>query len=185
MFDFLVLRNEKQFSTVFCLGVYYHIMDHYRLLTLIARQNPETIIIDSGFVRSFRNSVHVTSEGPADHYNALKKFDNQKMELVGVVSLGLLIQMAWNTGYNCRPIVWNRGDVRTKPPVQDYLSGRRFTVRLDKMEGNIDPEWRRYWHEALVALNPKFGDLLDRAKHDSVADNRIKRPLQNMQFTIF
>ena len=63
MFDFLYDYKSEKFDTVLCLGIYYHVMDHSHLL-VDCRMRPETIIIDSGFVRSFRNTVHVQTEDP-------------------------------------------------------------------------------------------------------------------------
>jgi len=184
IFDWLTANRNQPVDTILCLGVYYHIMDHYRLLTLMANTGASTIIIDSGFVRSFRNSVHVQLENPLIHPNALPKFAGQKAELAGFVSLGLMIQMAWNTGYTCRPVPWVPQEVEHKSSVPDYLAGHRFTVRLDKSEGHADPEWKSSWHAAVVALDARFAKLFDKATHDAVVDDRVRRPFQSMQFSV-
>ena len=175
---------EEPVDTVFCLGVYYHIMDHHGLLKAMAALDPETIIIDSAFVRSFRNSVHVQCEDPGAHLNALAVYPGQKAEPVGFVSLGLMIQMAWNLGYSCTPIKWDPASLEDRDCVHDYMLGRRYTLRLDKMKGHEDADWKERWREPLAALNPKFPDLLDPAKHDSICDDRVRRPFQSMEFTI-
>jgi len=184
MFDFLHLNRDKKFDTVFCLGIYYHIMDHSRLLRLIARLEPDTIIIDSGFVRSFRNTVHIQTEDPSKHLNALTVFEGQKHEPVGFISLGLMISLAWNLGYNCRPMIWDPNQVAKPLTVQDYMMGRRYTLRLQKMDGNVDKDWIKHWMPALVALKPEFSKLFDVEMHDSVSDDRARRPLENAKFTI-
>lgn len=108
MYDFLYgFKDSLKIDTVLLLGVYYHVMDHYHLLKSIARIKPHSIIIDSGFVRSFRNSIHVQFEDPRKHLNTLSVFNEQASEPVGFVSLGFMIQMAWNLGYRCRPVVWD------------------------------------------------------------------------------
>lgn len=185
MYDWLHDNKSRQFDTVFCLGVYYHVMDHHRLLTSMARLQPQTIIIDSGFVRSFRNSVHVQTEDPSEHRNALPKFKDQKAEFAGFVSLGLMIQMAWNLGYNCRPVLWDPAAVANKQSVHDYMMGRRFTVRLDKTGLHRDADWQDHWKPALVALNEKFGMLMDKSTHDTMTDHRVRKPFESMDFSIF
>lgn len=171
-------------DSVFCLGIYYHIMDHQGLLRAMTALEPETIIIDSGFVRSFRNSVHVQTEDPRDHLNALAVYPGQKAEPVGFVSLGLMIQMAWNVGYSCTPVLWDPATLENRPCVQDYMMGLRYTLRLDKMSGREDPDWKERWRRPLEALNPRFPALLDPATHDSAVDARVGQPFKSMGFSI-
>lgn len=184
IFDWLHDRAPEPVDTVLCLGVFYHIMDHHRLMSLMSRTGCQTIIIDSGFVRSFRNSVHVQLEDPSAHRNALPKFAGQKAEFAGFVSLGLMIQMAWNLGFNCRPVVWAPSEIERKNAVQDYIVGRRYTLRLERTGMHADPNWRDYWLPALVALSPKFEALFVEKTHDLVADDRVRRSLLNTQFSI-
>jgi len=184
MYDWLHDNKSQRFDTVMCLGVFYHIMDHHRLLSSIARLQPRTIIVDSGFVRSFRNSVHVQTENPNEHRNALPKYKYQTSEFAGFISLGLMIQMSWNLGYNCRPVVWDPRDVENKPSVQDYLMGRRFTIRLERTDSHVDSDWMEYWRPALVILNDKFSLLFDRKTHDAMTDHRVRKPFDSMGYSI-
>jgi SAM-dependent methyltransferase len=184
IFDWLYINRMEPVDTILCLGVYYHIMDHYRLLTLMTQTSASTIIIDSAFVRSFRNSVHIHIEDPRVHPNALPRFEGQQAEFAGFVSLGLMIQMAWNLGFNCRPIVWDPRKVENKLSVRDYMIGRRYTLRLERTGRHVDEGWREPWKEALVTLNGKFADLLDRATHDKAVDERVRRPFESMRFSV-
>ena len=185
MYDFLYERKDDlKVDTVFLLGVYYHVMDHYHLLKSIARLKPQTILIDSGFVRSFRNSIHIQFEDPRKHLNALTVFKGQTSEPVGFISLGLMIQLAWNLGYNCRPVVWDPKEIDDKPCVQDYLMGRRLTVRLDFTGAHYDPGWKEYWQRALVTIKPDFIKLFNQTTHDQAMDVRAKTPNEHQVFTI-
>jgi hypothetical protein len=185
MYAWLQSKSKVDVDTVFCLGIFYHVMDHYMLIRLIADLRPRSIIIDSGFVRSFRNSVRIISENPNLYSNALSVHDGQSKEVVGVVSLGLMIQMAWNIGYNCRPVLWDTADIQNKTCVHDYITGRRFTLRLDKIEGNHDPEWKEHWTQALTALDPRFAGMLDKEFHDDLVDDTVKHPFDSMEYSIF
>jgi SAM-dependent methyltransferase len=184
MFDWLAANRSEPVDTILCLGVFYHIMDHYRLMTLMSRTSASTLIIDSGFVRSFRNSVHVQTEDPRVHPNALPKFQGQKAEFAGFVSLGLMIQMAWNLGFNCRPVLWAPGEIANRQSVHDYIMGARYTLRLSRTGRHVDEDWRPSWERALVALNPQFAKMFDPATHDSVVDARVRQPFKSMQFSI-
>jgi len=184
MYHWLFENADLRPDTVFCLGIYYHIMDHYFLLKQIANLQPKTVIIDSGFVRSFRNSVHVQLENPDRHLNALKVHPDQQAEFAGFVSLGLMIQMSWNLGYSCRPVIWDPAELDSPSSVQDYLMGRRYTLRLEKMDGHIDSDWKSSWRSALKALNPKFEILLDKEQHDFRIDDRVRSAMKSMEFSI-
>lgn len=186
MFEWLWVNSSNQFDTVLCLGVYYHITDHYGLLKQIVRTQPKTIIIDSGFVRSFRNAVYIKTEDPSQHKNALPVHQGQAMEFVGSVTLGMMIQMAWNLGYSCRPVVWDPEVIENRAAVSDYMQGARYTLRLDKMDGFRDDDWAKYWTEALTKLSPKYKLMFDPAKHDRIAEqpNITKRSLVHSDCSI-
>ena len=181
MFRWLWAHENDRFDTVLCLGVYYHITDHYGFLKQIARTQPKTIIIDSGFVRSFRNGVFIMTENPRQHKNALPTHKGQVQEFAGSVSLGMMIQMAWNLGYNCRPVVWDPKEVDAPLTVIDYLTGIRFTLRLDKMEGFRDADWQSHWRDALGRLSPDFVHLVDPTLHDVVAESVTRSPRKLIQ----
>lgn len=191
MFEFLRAHRDtvrdggaEPVDTVLCLGVFYHIMDHQALLRAMAALEPETIIIDSAFVRSFRNHVHVQCENPAAHQNALTSREGATAEPVGFVSLGLMLQMAWNAGYSCAPVTWSRAQLPDPACVQDYLMGIRFTLRLERMEGHRDADWKKRWHGPLRALGPRFPALLNRKTHDTVIDARVRQPLRAARFSV-
>jgi SAM-dependent methyltransferase len=176
MYDWLYENRNERFDTVFCLGVYYHVMDHYHLLKLIARLQPNCIIIDSGFVRSFELAVHVQTEKTRLKKNALPAFEGQVRELVGLVSLGMMNQMAWNCRYVVEPIIWDPQDVANRQSVKDYMAARRYTLRL-LSEPNLlgsDEKWQDRWRPALRALNPKFEQLLDPDKAHLVEDPLLR-----------
>jgi len=185
LYNWLYDNQRINVDTIFCLGIFYHITDHYHLLKLMARTNAKSIIIDSGFVRSFKNMVHIQAENPKLHRNALPEFEDQEQELVGFISLGMLIQLSWNLGYTCRPVSWNPKEVEYKNEVQDYMMGRRYTVRLDKMQHFHDSNWQSYWKDELVKINPKFSGLFDKTTHDSVSDDRQRSSLRNSSITIY
>jgi len=185
IFEYLYDNRTTQVDTILCLGIYYHIMDHYHLLRLMAKLNPKTIIIDSGFLRSFRNCTLVSTENPQQHKNAIAAYEGQTEEVYAQVSLGLMIQMAWNCGYRVTPMIWNKSDVNDINSVRDYIVGRRFTLRLEKTSPiSARENWKEAWLPALTALNPNFGGLLDRETHDRFVDQRVKVHDSLGEFTV-
>lgn len=175
MFDFLPKQTVGAFDTIFCLGVFYHIMDHYYLIRQMTRLKPSCIIIDSGFVRSFDCSVRVQMENPQLYSNALPLHTGQTEEPIGVVSLGLLIQMSINCGYSCVPIAWDRTEMSSDQELEaarDYLRGNRFTVRLTPQTSSqlSMADVQNLWREAIAKLNPKWVEKDNAANRPSYED---------------
>ena len=163
IFDFLFQSKPGEYDAVLCLGVYYHVMDHYMLMRLMAKLAPELIIIDSSFLRTFDFLVSVHADNTSLHTSALPKYKGQRAEIVGEVSLGLMIEMAANFGYRVEPIAWRPAEIQFPIPVHDYLRGRRFTLRLVKSERDEirSSGWKARWVDVLSALNPSFAKLPD------------------------
>lgn len=174
IYDWLFANQRERFDTIFCLGIYYHVLDHNLLLKLMVRLQPECIIIDSGFVRSFDLLVRIQTENPSLHLNALPAYPDQAQEMVGIVSLGMMQQMAWNSGYRVEPVIWDPAEVGDKSSVHDYLKGLRYTLRLRRMQGHADADWKERWRPALKTLNPRFEHLLDEQATVTVEDPRAK-----------
>lgn len=167
MYDWLYsAETNEKFNTIFCLGVYYHVLDHYMLIRLMAKREPDVIIIDSTFIRSFELLVDVHTENPTLWTSALPSFAGQKQQLVGRVSLGLMVQMAMNCGYRCEPVTWNPREVSSPAAVPDYIKGQRFTLRLLKSPSPNDSafDWKTAWRATLRTLNPRFEAALEPRK---------------------
>jgi SAM-dependent methyltransferase len=154
MYDYLWSARKGEFDTILCLGVYYHIMDHYMLMRLMARLEPEVIIIDSGLIPTFEPEVRVVREDPGSHKNALPAYEGQQNEFAGQVSIGLLVEMAANCGYRTDPVPWSPADCHEIDPVRDYIRGKRFTARLQavRREDLAVDDWRPRWESALSRL---------------------------------
>jgi hypothetical protein len=151
-------------------------MDHYMLMKLMARLAPQMIIMDSGFLRSFDLMVSIHKENPSLYTSALPKYASQKSEIVGVVSLGLMIEMAANFGYQVEPVPWKPAEIRFPASVADYLSARRFTLRLARSnDARVqNSEWKARWSDVLSALRPGLGRIVHAGTANSSEDLMTK-----------
>ena len=81
----LAARGET-FNVVAVFGIFYHIMDHYRLLNLIRRLKPKIIIIDSEFIMVDNAVIQVLTEKTDNPLNAAPEHDHQPRIAVGIPS---------------------------------------------------------------------------------------------------
>lgn len=76
----------EQFDVVALYGIFYHIMDHFRLLSLIRRLRPELIIIDSEFIKADNAMVQVLKEEISNPLNAVTEVAGITQTVVGIPS---------------------------------------------------------------------------------------------------
>ncbi|VAV99023.1 hypothetical protein MNBD_ALPHA07-781 [hydrothermal vent metagenome] len=79
----LAARDET-FNVVTVFGIFYHIMDHYRLLNLIHRLRPKIILIDSEFIMVENGLIQVLTEKTDNPLNAVAVHKNQTHIAVGI-----------------------------------------------------------------------------------------------------
>ncbi|MDZ7711098.1 MAG: class I SAM-dependent methyltransferase [Roseovarius sp.] len=81
------LAAGERFDVVAVYGIFYHIMDHFRLLSLVRRLGPRLIIIDSEFIVIDNAMIQVLKEAVDNPLNAVTEVDGQSHTVVGVPSL--------------------------------------------------------------------------------------------------
>ncbi len=81
----LAARGEI-FNVVAVYGIFYHIMDHYRLLNLIRRLRPKIILIDSEFIMVDNGIIQILTEKTDTPLNAVADHAYQPRIAVGVPS---------------------------------------------------------------------------------------------------
>jgi 2-polyprenyl-3-methyl-5-hydroxy-6-metoxy-1,4-benzoquinol methylase len=79
----LASRGEV-FNVVAVFGIFYHIMDHYRLLNLIRRLRPKIILIDSEFIMVDNAVIQVLTEKTDNPLHAAPEHKHQARIAVGV-----------------------------------------------------------------------------------------------------
>lgn len=89
----------ERFDVVAVYGIFYHVMDHFRLLDLARRLSPELIIIDSEFIRADNAIVQVLKEEVSNPLNAVTDVPGRSHTVVGVPSLRATEFMAEALGY--------------------------------------------------------------------------------------
>lgn len=92
-------RGER-FDVVAVYGIFYHVMDHFRLLSLIRRLGPRLIVIDSEFITAENAIVQVLKEEVSNPLNAVEQVPGVGHTVVGVPSRRATEFMAEALGYD-------------------------------------------------------------------------------------
>ncbi|MEO1344260.1 MAG: class I SAM-dependent methyltransferase [Pseudomonadota bacterium] len=80
-----VIAGET-FDVVAVYGIFYHIMDHFRLLSLVEKLKPTLVIIDSEFIKADNAIVQVLKEEISNPLNAVSDIPDVTHTVVGVPS---------------------------------------------------------------------------------------------------
>jgi hypothetical protein len=126
--DRLIAAGET-FDIVSCLGVYYHTLQHYRMMCQMAMFKPKLIIIDSEFSRSQDSIISIGMERPTSKLNSIEQFKGQSMVPVGNPSRKAMKMMARSVGYELSMVKWNVPE-EEREPVSDYYD--RWPNRVRK-----------------------------------------------------
>ncbi len=138
IFDVLpgLLSRGERFDVILCLGIFYHIMDHHRLVKLMTAFRPELIILDTGLIDSDEPFIKLKTES-TDHYlNAAESYAGQQEALVGIVSRGGIELLANSFGYTVRYEHWHASAFQDRSGLTDYFmtsafGARRYTLYLE------------------------------------------------------
>jgi SAM-dependent methyltransferase len=115
------IEQGETFDVIGVLGIYYHIMDHARLLKLMRRLKPKLIIIDSEFSTRPNPIIQLVQERTDIELNAIPEYEGQDVIVKGVPSLQAMELMAKSAGFD---LTWHdvsdiaRGQ---RPGVADYF----------------------------------------------------------------
>lgn len=128
-----MVADGQSVDVVAVFGIFYHVMDHMRLLDRIRALGPRLVIIDSEFLAMVNPVVQITREVTEKDINATPRFDGQKVTLVGLPSSGAMEAMADVMGYRCTWSDWGRLPADQRRWVIDYFrkdTKRRMTCAL-------------------------------------------------------
>lgn len=108
-----------RFDVVAVFGIFYHVMDHFRLLRLVQALGPRLVIVDSEFMRTRNPMIQLILERTDNPLNATAQVDGQELAIKGVPSFRAMQRMAEALGY---AIAWT-------DPRQVFASGDRAGVQ--------------------------------------------------------
>lgn len=114
-----------RFDVIAVLGLYYHIMDHFRLLQLIRAATPRLVLIDGEFMLARSPMIQLVREKTGKPMNAAPQFLGQKRAVKGVPTFAAMEVMADALDYD---LVWGDASLFANDTagVKDYFRKDRF-----------------------------------------------------------
>lgn len=130
-----LLAEGSRFDVVTCLGVFYHTIQHYRILMQMVAFRPKIIVVDSVFHLANRAMIGVASENTTSHLNSIAQTEGQTEAPIGRISRSAFELMVDTLGYR---VEWNDWQVpeEERTAVMSYFNHprnkhlRRFTCFL-------------------------------------------------------
>ena len=126
------LAAGAAYDVIGVLGIFYHVMDHFRLLQLVTRFKPRLVLLDSEFSLRPGQVIELVREDPAKDLNALAQVEGQEKALIGIPSLSALEAMADVLGYQVTWVDWSDVRPNKRRFVADYFrpQGKRRATCL-------------------------------------------------------
>jgi hypothetical protein len=123
----------RTYDVLGVLGIFYHIMDHFRLLKLIRALKPALVIIDSEFALRPGPVIALARERVDNPLNAIAQVDGQEKTVIGIPSFAAMEVMADVLDYDVTWLDWNALPQGQRAAVGDYYrteNKRRGTCLL-------------------------------------------------------
>jgi len=130
------VHAKRQYDVVAALGIFYHIMDHYRLLRLIHKLRPGLVIVDGDFLAANWAYIGLAFEDPEMELNSTASNGEDKVP-IGIPSTRAMERMAECLGYSVQWADWNSVPEEERGPVGDYYrpgARRAMTCMLRPLE---------------------------------------------------
>jgi len=130
------IKAGETFDVVAVFGIYYHIMDHFRLLQLIRKVGAKVVLIDSEFSVRKMPLIELVFEKTSIDLCAAPQMPGQERAIIGIPSFTALNSMAKALDFDT---VWTRSHEQfreDKRGVQDYFrpekKRRAFCALIDR-----------------------------------------------------
>jgi len=115
------LAAGERYDVIGVLGIFYHIMDHFRLLRLVHALGPRLVIVDGDFTQANNAMIQLLRESVENPLNAIAQIDGQERALIGIPSMKAMEMMADALDYSCDWLDWNHVPAEERGPLADYF----------------------------------------------------------------
>jgi len=112
---------DETYDFIAIYGLFYHIMDHFRMLDLVRQLKPKLVVIDSDFTKQNGAVIRLVREDTENPLNASAVFEGQKKAIKGVPSRAALEVMADVLGFDTAWTDWGRLPQDQRRSVKDYF----------------------------------------------------------------
>lgn len=119
--------QRNSFDVIFCLGFFYHTMEHWKILSEIKRINPKYLILDTQISTLGKEVIETYLEDSENEANAIFQSDNSKLSLVGKPSKSAIELMLNQLGFKINIIDWHKLGIKNWKNIVDYYKKERMT----------------------------------------------------------
>lgn len=119
----------QTFDVVAIYGLYYHVMDHYRLLKQVHALRPRLVIIDSAFLNRPQPLIKLALEPTDDQFNSIAHAEGQTMAPIGIPSRSAVDLMASSLGYATTWSNWSAVPRRKRKGLKEYFDSDNWKSR--------------------------------------------------------
>jgi Methyltransferase domain len=116
-----LIAAGEQFDVIAIYGVFYRIMNHYQLLTLVRQLEPRLVVIDSKFTLQKDSVITLRLEDLEQSRNTIAHADGQVRVPIGIVSRRALNLMARSLGYTVEWSDWATLPAGERQRLGDYF----------------------------------------------------------------
>ncbi|MDP5216705.1 class I SAM-dependent methyltransferase [Ruegeria sp. 2205SS24-7] len=117
------VKAGEKYDVVAIYGVFYHVVDHFRLLDLVRSLGPKLIIIDSEFVQRSRPMICLNKENTSHDLNAIAGKFGERFAATGTPTFSAMNLMAKSIGCSIEWVDWNDLAKDQRAGVKDYYEG--------------------------------------------------------------
>jgi len=128
IFNEISKLKPKQFDTVFCFGIFYHITSHYRLLSEIKRLKPKHLVLDTMIVKDNRPIIEFWTTLSKDLTIKVGDSSHGGEVIRGTPSKSALELMLKNLRFDFQYYDWESAEITNWQSIEDYLNGFRVSL---------------------------------------------------------
>lgn len=126
-----LVEAGETFDVVAVYGIFYHVMDHYRLLKLIRALRPRLVVVDSEFVQADEAVIDVVMEDTEKYLNSTAHLDGQRRAPTGAPSRSAVEMMATSLGWGVEWADWTAVPKEERRWLRAYYRGADVRRRRD------------------------------------------------------
>jgi len=140
-----LLAEGEKFDIVLCLGIFYHIMDHHRLVRLMTAFAPELIVMDTTLVDKEGAFIRLHKEKADSHLTGAPEDADRKSVLIGTPSRQGMEMMANDFGYGMTYVPWKKPLFGKVDGLGDYYAANKVGDKRFSFYLEPDPKVRKNW----------------------------------------
>jgi len=129
VFEEIKKIQPETFDIVFCFGLFYHILNHMKLLEEIKRLKVKYLILDTSVTKLNKPFIKLVMQDSNIEGSGIKsKYSNSDQVLVGIPSKSAIEMMLKNLGYDFFYYDWHNVGIENWEHIEDYHLNRRISL---------------------------------------------------------